>query len=226
MEDGDDAEGVELSLRPPSPHAEYEPSLSEEDADAVWESPQPPSIKRNREFEPSSPGPSSGTRRSRNEEGGSGLDAAPHVSRKEHRKLSSKKKRSMKRIANAQSEHPVTTYVAKPSVVERLPDLPPLAANMDAQKLPKSLEGSWVGKRVTHDRDTPWTLNELQQQGFQVVEWDGRWVTTQPLYQLLLTCHKAHAEKFLIPGKGLSLLWLADPATHPGIRLSTTPLRL
>ena len=197
-EGGDDAEGIELSSRPPSPHTEYEPSATEEDADAVWESPQPLSTKRHRELEPSSPdapGLSSGGKRSRSEEGDS--NTAPRMSKEDRDKLSSKKRRSKKRIARAQSEHPVTSYAAKPSVVERLPALPPLATNMDARKLPKSQEGSWVGKRVTHGRDTPWTLDELRQQGFQVVEWDGWWVTAQPLYQLFSDPPRSTSRKIL-----------------------------
>ena len=192
MEGRDDAEGIELSSRPSSPFTEHEPSVAGEDTNAVWESPQSLGVKRHMEFEPSVPGTSSGGKRSRNEEDDS--NTAPCALNKDRGKLSSNKRCSKKRIAKAQSAHPATSYAAKPSVVERLPTLPPLTTSVDAQKLPKSLEGSWIGKRVTHDRDTPWTLDELRQQGFQVVEWDGWWVTAEPFFQLLLTRCAAHVE--------------------------------
>lgn len=230
MEDGgDDAEGVELSSRPASPPTdyEYESSVAEEDSDATRESAQPPSVKRTREIEPSTPDApeqSSGAKRFRNDEGDT--NTAPPTSKQERRKLSAKQRRSKRRISKAQSEHPVSSYAAKPSVVERLPALPPLAGNVDAGELPKSLEGSWVGKRVTHDRDTPWTLEELQQDGFRIVEWDGWWVAVQPPYRILLTCHLAQAEGSSIAKTGSLSLWWADPAIHPGIRPSRTPLQL
>lgn len=171
--EGDDAEGVELSSRPPSPLAEYsyESSVAKEDPDAIWEPPQPPSTKRAHQIETSTadaPETSSGAKRFRNDEGDA--SATPST---DHRKASAKKRRSKKRTSHAQSEHPVSSYAAKPSVVERLPTLPALAAKVDAGELPKSLEGSWIGKRVIFERDTPWTLEELLQAGFRVIEWDG-----------------------------------------------------
>lgn len=180
--EADDAEGVELSSRPPSPLTEYdyESSVAEEDPDAIWEAPQPPSAKRARQNEPSiadAPESSSGPKRLRNDEGDG--SPAPSTSYKERRKASAKERRSKKRASHAQSEHPVSSYAAKPSVVERLPTLPALAAKVDAGELPKSLEGSWIGKRVILERDTAWTLEELLQAGFRVIEWDGWWDTPQ-----------------------------------------------
>ena len=195
MEGGDDAEGIELLSRSPTPTP-----TPGHDANSIRETPLASSSKRVREFEPASldaPGPSNSKRYCTKEEGSSKTPG------QKRRKGSSKKRRSIKRIALAQSEHPAAGYAAKPSVVERLQDLPPLKADVDAQKLPTSLEGSWVGKRVSSGEDTPWSLDELMEEGFRVEEWDGWWVNIELSRQRLLTHPIAQAGKFSIASRGL-----------------------
>lgn len=159
VDDGDDAEGVELCSRPQTPCTDDEASDLED-----------------RAFERLASEPVGQGKRRREEEEASCVTS---ISSKDRSKLAFKKRRSIKRISKARDPHRSSSYAPKASVVEHLKDVPHLKVELDAQKLPKSLEGSWVGKRVTSERDTPWGLDELIADGFTVVKWDGRYVTAQ-----------------------------------------------
>jgi hypothetical protein len=169
VDDGDDAEGVELCSRPQTPCTDEEASDLEDSATIL-------EIHTNskaggREFERLASEPVGQGKRRREEEEAS---CATSISRKDRIKLAFKKRRSIKRISEARDPHRSSSYAPKASVVEHLKDVPHLEVELDAQRLPKSLEGSWVGKRVTSERDTPWGLDELIADGFTVVKWDGR----------------------------------------------------
>ena len=53
-------------------------------------------------------------------------------------------------------------------------ELPPLNIQIDAGDFPASGSGAWVGKRKKGAKNTPWTVPELVQDGFEIIEWDGR----------------------------------------------------
>ena len=49
-----------------------------------------------------------------------------------------------------------------------------VATSINAQDLPASSGGAYVGKRRKTGRRRPWTLEELKRRGFRVIAWDGR----------------------------------------------------
>jgi hypothetical protein len=89
------------------------------------------------------------------------------------RKVAAKKCRSLKRITRARSGHAPSSYAANPSVLEKLEDSLVIELGLDVRELPSSSEGSWVGKRSKGQKATPWMLQELEDLGFTLVEWDG-----------------------------------------------------
>ena len=157
-EEADDAEGFELCSRPPSPCSDDERSDGE-GGGVIWESRSPANCPG------SDPPLASNTgKRPRGDEDG--------MSRDDRRKLDSKRRRSAGRIAQAQQPRPSSSYAPKRSALERVRDPHPLKVDVNAKKLPKS-EGSWIGKRVASERSTPFELDELIEDGFKVVLWDG-----------------------------------------------------
>jgi hypothetical protein len=139
-EGGDDADGFELSSRPPSPLTELE------DGD----------ISGDEKDHPTAPGA---------------------VTDKERRKKAAKKRRSLRCIARARSGHAATSYTSDPSAHEKLEYSSAIELRMDVQELASSSKGSWVGKRSQGEKATPWTLEELEERDFTLIEWDGRSVS-------------------------------------------------
>jgi len=93
---------------------------------------------------------------------------------RKRKKESAKKRRAQKRAKLAASGHAPHLYAANPSTATYHAEaLPPLQASEDAENFPKSASGSWVGKRKKGTRKTPWTVPELLQENFKIIEWDG-----------------------------------------------------
>ncbi|KAF8056177.1 hypothetical protein FPV67DRAFT_1457043 [Lyophyllum atratum] len=84
-----------------------------------------------------------------------------------------KKQRAEKRIAAAKTSTPYTRPIrSRPAAQARL-FASPLAAGIDAAKLPRTKGGSWIGKRIIPTTKGTYTLEELLAQGFGLIEWDG-----------------------------------------------------
>ena len=148
-EGADDSEGLGVSSRPLSP-------LTESDSDVDDDQPHP----RVTEV----PGPVEWKRK----------------------KESAKARRAQKRAKLAASRHGPHAYAASPSTAachakERpstaachAKELPPLKVSQDAESFPRSGSGSWVGMRKKGTKKEPWTVPELLEEEFTIVEWDGR----------------------------------------------------
>ena len=163
LTNADDAEGIELSSRPPSPltplPSDYE-SHEEHTSQLLPLSPQ----------------------------SGSGADLNPHrretstagVSgsiEKRRKRVGANNRRSRRRIEKATSGHTPQSYAAEPSLVEALTrDTEPIQLDVDASALPSSSTGSWIGRRTKEARTTPWTPEELIKLGFTEIIWDGSYV--------------------------------------------------
>jgi len=101
--------------------------------------------------------------------------SAPRSVEKKRRNAAANKRRSMKRARIALSGHGPHAYVAKPSTAtHHAEQLKPLQVPTNAEAFPASSSGSWVGKRKTCTKNEPWTLSELLDDGYSVIEWDGR----------------------------------------------------
>lgn len=145
---GDDSEGLGVTLRPPSPLTDLESGDGADDDTEATNLPPPPAGQ--------SSGPCSGIEKKR-------------------RNRSASRRRSSKRAKIASSSHGPHAYAAKPSVVKHhAKALQPLRVPIDASGFPSSGSGSWVGKRSKGAKKEPWTLPELINGGFSVIEWDGR----------------------------------------------------
>jgi len=161
LTNADDAEGIELSSRPPSPLTPL-PSDYESDEEHT-----PPLL---------SASPLSGD----NLNSRCGETAAPGASgsiEKRRKRAGANNRRSRRRIEKATSGHTPHSYVAEPSLVEALTkDTEPIQLDIDASGLPSSSTGSWTGKRRKESRTTPWTPEELIELGFTEITWDGSYV--------------------------------------------------
>jgi hypothetical protein len=141
-----DSEGLGVSLRPLSPLTEYETDTEPEVSDH-------PSSSRNPG--PGNPGPLSIDKKRRNAARG--------------------KRRARKRAKTAASGHQPHTYAANPSTVQHhVKESDVLHVCADAGGFSASGSGSWVGKRKEGAKKEPWTVPELLNEGFKVIEWDGR----------------------------------------------------
>ena len=49
-----------------------------------------------------------------------------------------------------------------------------VVTNINAQDLPASSSGAYIGKRQKRHRGRPWMLEELKEAGHKVHAWDGR----------------------------------------------------
>jgi hypothetical protein len=97
-----------------------------------------------------------------------------HVEKK-RRNSAAHARRAKKRVKAAASSHGPHGYAANPSTaLHHSEDLPPLRVPVDASNLPTSGSGSWTGKRKKGAKKSPWTLPELHEEDFVIVEWDGR----------------------------------------------------
>jgi len=97
-----------------------------------------------------------------------------HIEKK-RRNAAAHKRRAKKRASTAASGHMPHTYAAKPSAVRHhAEDLPALQIPVDGESFPAASSGSWVGKRSKGSKKEPWTIPELLQEDFLIVEWDGR----------------------------------------------------
>ena len=144
---GDDSEGLGVSSRPASPLTE-----SESESDTCG----PPEF--NTSDQPT-------------------LNVIPSAVpiEKRRKNAAAKNRRAKKRAKSATSAHGPHTYAANPPMVKHHAEkLPPLNVQIDAADFPASGSGAWVGKRKKGTRKTPWTVPELLQNGFKVIEWDGR----------------------------------------------------
>jgi len=147
-EGADDSEGLGVSMRPPSP-------LTESESDE--------------EVTPSDPPPQTASQTSASQ------TSAPRSVDKKRRNAAANKRRSQKRARIALSGHGPHTYAAKPSTAaHHAEQLKPLQVPVNAEAFPASSSGSWVGKRKTGSKNEPWTLPELLDDGYSVIEWDGR----------------------------------------------------
>ena len=139
-----DCEGLGVSLRPLSP-------LTEFDTDTEPESSNHPAY------------PS----------GNSGPQSVQVE--KKRRNAAANKRRSRKRVKTAASGHQPHAYAASPSTVKHhVDESDTLHVAADMGDFSASGSGSWVGKRKEGAKKTPWTVPELLDEGFKVIEWDGR----------------------------------------------------
>jgi len=151
LTNADDAEGIELSSRPPSPLTPL-PSDYESDEERT-----PPLLSLS---------PPSGEETTTPEASGS--------IKKRRKRVGANNRRSRRRIEKATSGHAPHSYAAEPSLVEALTkDAEPIQLEIDASALPSSSTGSWTGRRKMEARTTPWTLEELIELGFTEIVWDG-----------------------------------------------------
>jgi len=151
LTNADDAEGIELSSRPPSPltplPSDYE---SDEEHTPPLVSVSPPSGE-----ETATPGASGSIE-------------------KRWKHVGANNRRSRRRIEKATSGHAPHSYVAEPLLVEALTkDAEPIQLEIDALALPSSSTGSWTGRRKIEAQTTPWTQEELIELGFTEIVWDG-----------------------------------------------------
>ena len=94
---------------------------------------------------------------------------------KKCRNAAANKCRSRKRVKTSTSGHQPHAYAARPSTVKQhVNEYDALHAPADAGSFSASGSGSWVGKRKEGAKKTPWTVPELMDEGFKVIEWDGR----------------------------------------------------
>jgi hypothetical protein len=94
---------------------------------------------------------------------------------KRHRNAAASQRRMKKRVKSATSGHGPHTYAANPSMAtHHAEELPPLNVPIDAEHFPASGLGAWVGKRKQGAKKMPWTVPELLQNGFKIIEWDGQ----------------------------------------------------
>lgn len=152
-EDGwDDAEGVELSLRPPSPLTNLD---SDPDSDSDTASLSVPTRGPNTDVLP--------------------LPGDVEKTRKRRR---SKKQRRDKRIRRArETSHPAELYTTPPRIAEnKLEGGKVYRILGDVSKLPTTSGGSWIGKRQQGIGEEPWKLPTLMDANFQYLEWNGMYV--------------------------------------------------
>jgi len=151
LANADDAEGIELSSRPPSPLTPL-PSDYESDEEHT-----PPLLSV-------SPPPGEETT----------TPGASGFIEKRRKRVGANNRRSRRRVEKATSGHAPHSYVAEPSLVEALTKgAEPIQLEIDASALPSSSTGSWTGRRKVEARTTPWTLEELIELGFTEIAWDG-----------------------------------------------------
>jgi hypothetical protein len=160
LTNADDAEGVGLSSRPPSP---LTPLPSDYESDGEHTS-QLPTVSPQPGINPSSHcGETAGS-----------TQGAPGSIEKRRKRVGANNRRSRRRIEQATSGHAPQNYAAEPSLVEALTkNTEPIQLDVDASALPASSAGSWTGKRTKESRTTPWTLEELVELGFTEIVWDG-----------------------------------------------------
>jgi len=161
LTNADDAEGIGLSSRPPSPLTPL-PSDYESDEQCTSQL-----------FNPLSP--QSGSGADLNSRHGEASTAGASGSIEKRRKrVGANNRRSRRRTEKATSGHAPQNYAAKPSLVEALTkDTEPIQLGIDASTLPSSSSGSWTGTRKKEARTTPWTLEELVELGYTEIVWDG-----------------------------------------------------
>jgi hypothetical protein len=95
--------------------------------------------------------------------------------KKRRRNAGANKRRAKKRMRLASSGHQPHTYAANPSTVaHRGEELKPLRVLADAKSFPASGSGSWVGQRKNGAKKEPWAVQDLVENKFTFVEWDGR----------------------------------------------------
>ena len=103
------------------------------------------------------------------------VDHQPESVEKKHRSASAKNRRAKKRAKTAASGHQPHAYAANPSTVKHhVKESDAVHVVADAGSFPAAGSGSWVGKRTEGAKGTPWTLPELLDEGFMVIEWDGQ----------------------------------------------------
>src|SRR5271168_4946959 len=152
-----DSEGVELGSRPPSPLSECTESDESDTGDVPYTNPQTtPSLfcgtsSRSPKF--------------------SGPPAARGTVEKKRKAFASKIRRARQRRKDSPA---IKALEYTPKLPGRLAPRPSHAVTLDAEDLPKSQSGSWVGLRQEGLRDTPWPLDELVQRSFTLDEWDGQ----------------------------------------------------
>lgn len=147
----DDTEGIELSLRPPSP-------LTNSDSDSESEESEPNSSSKLGFTEDNAP-----------------PAPPPGGAEKARKRRRSKQKRKEKRIRKAHEiEHPAGVYTAKPRTVQsKLKDGEVYKISGDISNLPTTSGGSWIGKRQQGIGETPWEIPLLMKANFQYLKWNG-----------------------------------------------------
>lgn len=86
-----------------------------------------------------------------------------------------KKARQAKHREKAKSEQVPWTYTISPALSSQW--VQPHAMQVRwATSLLTYAHGAFIGIRQTHDRSKPWTLPELKELGFRLIEWDGWYV--------------------------------------------------
>lgn len=160
--DMDDAEGVELSLRPPSPLTGYDSSSdSDSDSTPFQHAPQHNNLKGKAPLRPVS---------------------AEKARKRKH----SNKQRQAKRIRLARETlHPAETYAAQPRVTEnKIKEGRVYKILGDVSKLPTTSGGSWIGKRQQGIGEEPWELYTLLNDvNFKYIAWNGMWVSCCVVFQ-------------------------------------------
>jgi len=154
----DDAEGIELSSRPPSPltplPSDYE-SDEEHTPPLLAVSPPPGDNLNPHHREATTPGASGSIEKRR-------------------KRVGANNRHSRRRVEKATSGHAPHSYLAEPSLVDALTrDTEPIQLEIDASALPSSSTGSWTRRRKIEARTMPWTLEELIELGFTEIVWDG-----------------------------------------------------
>lgn len=147
----DDAEGVELSLRPPSPLSDLDSGGLDSDSDTV-------SLSTPEAGPSTKPAPPPG-----------GSEKA-----RKRKRSNQQRKEKRTRLAKDSTFHPAECYAAQPRVADtKLKEGKVYKILGDVSRLPMTSGGSWIGKKQQGIGDEPWTLPTLMNAEFEYLEWNG-----------------------------------------------------
>ena len=89
-------------------------------------------------------------------------------------KVAAAERKRRSRVASARAAGSARSYRLRPATRVRLGAPESITVGIDAQDLPASSGGAYIGKRQMRFRGRPWTLEELKNTGLKVYPWDGR----------------------------------------------------
>lgn len=155
-DDMDDAEGVELSLRPPSPLTDLDPDLDSDSDTGSLGTPEAGQITQ------AAPPPG-------------GAEKA-----RKRKRSNQQRKKKRARSAKDSTLHPAELYTAQPRVAtSKLKEGKVYKISGDISNLPTTSGGSWIGKKQQGIGDEPWELPTLMDAKFKYLEWNGMYVLIQ-----------------------------------------------